>query len=140
MRVAAVVERSWDPASIEVDPVTGEVDWSRAAPMPSPGSLEAVEIALGLGETHVFGFGGPDVEELLRECLAMGATSAAAAPDVYALAETLRPEPFGLLVAAHRSGDHGAGFVAGLLAGLLGLPQATAVESLAVEDGQAPGV
>jgi electron transfer flavoprotein beta subunit len=137
MRIAAVVEQSWDPASIEVDPVSGAIDRSRAAPAPSPGSLEAVELGLGLGETHVLGLGGPHLETLLRECLAVGAASAAAAPDAYALAEALAAEPFDLVLVPHRSGDHGASPVAGLLAGLLDLPQATAVESLTVDGPEA---
>jgi electron transfer flavoprotein beta subunit len=85
----------------------------------------------------VFGLGGPDVEALLRECLAAGAASAAAAPDAYALAEALASEPFDLVLVPHRSGDHGAGRVAGLLAGLLDLPQATGVESLTVNGPEA---
>jgi electron transfer flavoprotein beta subunit len=137
MRVVAVVESAWDPASIEVDPVAGEIDRSRAAPAPSPGSLEAVELGLGLGETLAFGLGGPDVEGLLRDCLAMGAVGAAAAPDVYALAAALASSPFDVALVPHRSGDHGASPVAGLLAGLLDLPQATAVESLTVEGSEA---
>src|SRR5215813_367146 len=107
MRVAAVVEQSWDPASIEVDPVTGAIDWSRAAPAPSPGSLDAVELALGLGAVRVYGL-GPDVTGLLRECLALGAAEAAAAPDPYALAAALRAVPCDLVLVPHRSGDHGA--------------------------------
>src|SRR6202022_3845196 len=55
MRVAAVVERAWDPASIEVGPVDGAVDWSRAVAEPSPGSLEAVELALRLGAATACG-------------------------------------------------------------------------------------
>jgi electron transfer flavoprotein beta subunit len=140
MRVAAVVEAAWDPASIEVDPVSGEIDRSRAAPAPTPGSREAVEIGLGLGETHVFGLAGPEVEAMLRECLAMGAASAAAAPDAYALADALALESFDLVLVPHRSGDHGASPVAGLLAGLLDLPQATGVESLAVAAGEVTAV
>jgi electron transfer flavoprotein beta subunit len=140
MRVAAVVEASWDPASIEVDPVSGEIDRSRAAPAPSPGTREAVELALRLGETHVFGLTGPDVEALLRECLAVGAVSAAAAPDAYALADALAQESFDLVLVPHRSGDGGASPVAGLLGGLLDLPQATGVESLAVAGGEATAV
>jgi electron transfer flavoprotein beta subunit len=132
MRVAAVVEAAWDPASIEVDPVSGTIDRSRAAPAPSPGSREAVELGLALGETHVFGLAGPDVEALLRECLAVGGASAAAAPDVYSVADALAPDPYDLVLVPHRSGDHGVSPVAGLLAGLLDLPQATGVESLAV--------
>jgi electron transfer flavoprotein beta subunit len=135
--VAAVVEAAWDPASIEVDPASGAIDRSRAAPAPSPGSREAVELALGLGETHVFGLAGPDIEALLRECLAVGAASVAAAPDVYALAEALMSDPFDLVLVPHRSGCGSASPVAGLLAGLLDLPQATGVESLEVEGGEA---
>ena len=140
MRVAAVVEASWDPSSIEVDPMSGAIDRSRAAPAPSPGSREAVELGLALGETHVYGVGGPDVEALLRECLAMGAASAAAAPDAYSVAEALASEPYDLVLVPHRSGDHGTSPVAGLLAGLLDLPQATGVESLAVAGGEATAV
>jgi len=139
MRVAAVVELAWDPATIEVDPVSGAVDRSRAASEPTPGSLEAVELALTLapGGTHVYGLGPAGAEELLRLCVAMGAAGAAAAPDAHALAEALRSAPCDLVVVPHRSGDHGASATAGLLAGLLGLPQATGAESLTVADGEA---
>src|SRR5262249_30852537 len=109
---------------------------SRAAPAPSPGSLDAVELALGLGAVRVYGL-GPDVTGLLRECLALGAAEAAAAPDPYALAAALRAVPCDLVLVPHRSGAHGASPVAGLLAGLLDLPQATAVEALALEGGEA---
>ena len=137
MRVAAVVELGWDAASIEVDAVSGAIDRSRAVPAPSPGSPEAVELALALGEAHVFGLGAAEVEALLRECLALGASVAAAAPDAYALAAALAGGGFDLVLVPHRSPDGGAGPVAGLLAGLLDLPQATGVESLTVEGAEA---
>jgi electron transfer flavoprotein beta subunit len=140
MRVAAVVELAWDPASIEVDPVSGEIDRSRAVPEPAPGSLEAVELALALGgSAHVFGLGPAGVEGLLRECVALGATAGAVAPDAYALAAPLAAAvpAFDLVLVPNRSGDHGASPVAGLLAGLLDLPQATGVESLAIVEGEA---
>jgi electron transfer flavoprotein beta subunit len=137
MRVAAVVELAWDPASIEVDPVSGEVDRSRAVLEPGPGSLEAVELALGLGSAHVFGLGPAGVDALLRECLALGADAAAAAPDVHSLAVALGAGRFDLVLVPGRSGDQAASPVAGLLAGLLDLPQATGVESLVVAAGEA---
>src|SRR5262249_49117237 len=133
VRVAVVVEQAWDPASIEVD-ARGAVDWARAVPAPSPGSLEAVELALGLGETHVFGLGARP-EPLLRDCLARGAAAATAAPDVYARVPALAD--YDLLLAPHRSGDHGVSPVAALLAGLLDLPQATAVETLSLAEAEA---
>ena len=140
MRAAAVVELAWDPASIELGPAGG-VDWSRAVPAPVPGSLEAVELALRLAEeVAVFGLGLPEVDGLLRTCLAMGADRVARAPDVAALAEALRSEAFDLVLAPQRSGDHGASTVAPTLAGLLDLPQATAVERLRLEDGEVVAV
>jgi len=137
MRVAALVQAAWDPVSVEVDPVSGAIDRARAAAAASPGSLEAVELALTLGEAHVVGLDGPDVEALLRDCLALGAASVVAATDVYAVAEAMAADPFDLVLVPHRSGDHGASPVAGLLAGLLDLPQATAAESVAVEGREA---
>jgi electron transfer flavoprotein beta subunit len=137
VRIAVVVEQGWDPFSIEVDPVTGDVDWARAAPAPAPGSLEAVEMGLRLGDVRVFGVGAGPVDALLRECLALGAAAAVRAPDVAALAGAIGASAFDLVLAPHRSTDHGAGPLAPLLAGLLDLPQATAAESLTVEDGEA---
>jgi electron transfer flavoprotein beta subunit len=137
MRVAAVVEQAWAPASIELAASGTEIDWTRAAPEPGPGSLEALELALGLGETAVFGLGPPPVEELLSRCLAAGGASATIAPDLHALADALAAGGFDLVLVPHRSGDHGAGAVAGTLAGLLDLRQATGVESLRVVGGEA---
>jgi electron transfer flavoprotein beta subunit len=103
---------------------------------PGPGSLESVELGLGLGEVAVFGLGVGDVTRLLRRCLAMGAAAVAAAPEVHAVAEALRGAHFDLVLVPQRSGDQGPSPVGPLLAGLLGLPQATAVESLRLEDGE----
>ena len=137
MRVAVVVERVWDPASIEVDPVSGAVDWSRAAAVPGPGALEAVELGLGLGEVTVYGLGVEPVAGLLRTCMAMGAGRVVAAPAVEAVAAALAGEAFDLVLAPQRSGDQGPSPLGPMLGGLLDLPQATGVESLRVEDREA---
>lgn len=137
MRVAAVVELGWDPASIEVDPETGAIDWSRAAPAPVPGALEVVEHGLRLGDVVAYGVGMEAVEELLRRCLAMGAPAVARAPDPRALAEQLERERPDLVLTAHRSGDQGQGALGPTLAGLLDWPQATAVDELLVEGAEA---
>jgi electron transfer flavoprotein alpha/beta subunit len=137
MRVAAVVELSWDPASIEVDPVTGGVDWARAAPAPAPGALEAVEHALRLGEATAYCVGAEAVEDLLRRCLAMGAPSVARAPDVRALAAALERARPDLVLTFHRSGDQGPSPLGPTLAGLLDWPQATGVDDLHVEAAEA---
>ncbi len=131
MRVAVIVEQAWDPASIEVSPVSGEIDWSRAAPVPAAGSLEALELGLRLGTVDaLFGLGS-GVESLLRSCLALAPEARVArAPDLASLAAALSKQPFDLALAPQRSGDHGPGLVAPYLAGALDLAQATAVEHL----------
>jgi electron transfer flavoprotein beta subunit len=133
MRIAAVVEQGWDPASIELDPA-GRVDWSRAAVAPAPGSLEAVELGLQLGAVTAYGLG--DAESILRQVLAMGCAEAWLAEGVEALAMALAGERPDLVLCPARSADHGPGLLAPAIAGLLDLPQATAVESLRVSGGE----
>lgn len=130
MKVAVVVEQVWDPVAIELDAVTGTVDWSRAAAVPGPGSLEAVELGLSLGEVSAYGIGVGLVAELLRLCLALGAGRAVEAPDLYAVADAMRQEPLDLVLVPNRSGDQGTSPVGPTLAGLMDVPQATGVESL----------
>jgi electron transfer flavoprotein beta subunit len=130
MKVAVVVEQVWDPVSIEMETVSGAIDWSRAAAVPGVGSLEALELGLSLGEVYLYGLGVGSVPDLLRVCLAMGASRAVEAPDLYVVADAMRQEGFELVLAPHRSGDQGASPVGPTLAGLLDLPQATSVEAL----------
>ncbi|HYZ02274.1 MAG TPA: hypothetical protein VFA92_12330, partial [Candidatus Binatia bacterium] len=74
MRVAAVVEQAWDPPSIEFDARTGGIDRARAARQPGPGSLDAVEVGLRLGdEAVVCAIGDEGCDDVLRRCAAMGA-------------------------------------------------------------------
>lgn len=131
-KVVAVVEQSWDPSSVELDPAGLSVDESRAVTVPSPGSLEAVEVGLGLGAVTVCAVGEPVVEGVLRDALAMGAASAFRAADLEGLAEELRRRGFDLLLASWRSGHQSPSPAVPFLAGLLNLPQATAVDHLAL--------
>ncbi len=135
--VAVVVEQVWDPASIELDAASSEIDWLRAAAVPGPGSLEAVELGLSLGEVSAFGLGVGPVSHLLRACLAMGAAQAVEAPDVYAIGEALRGRRFALVLTPQRSGDQSASPTAPMLAAMLGLPQATGVEALHLAGAEA---
>jgi electron transfer flavoprotein beta subunit len=136
LRVAVLVEWTWDPSSIELDAATGGVDRCRAVSVLGPGSLEAVELGLRLGAVSVYAIGGEECEEGLRQCLGMGATAAARAHDPGGLASTLRTERFDLVLASWRSAHESPNPLGPLVAGLLGLPQATAVEELVV---QGPG-
>jgi len=137
MKVAVVVEQVWDPVSIELEAVSGAIDWSRAAAVPGPGSLEAVELGLSLGEVHVYGFGVASLPDLLRLCLAMGVTRAVVAPDVFATADAMREEGFDAVLVPHRSGDQGASPIGPALGGLLNIPQATGVEALRLAAAEA---
>ena len=136
-KVAVVVERAWDPASIELDPVSGAIDWSRAVAVPGPGSLEAVELGLSLGDVSAYGLGVGSVADLLRLCLALGASRAVAVPDVYAMAEAMRPETLDLVLVPNRSGDQGASALGPTLAGILDLPQVTGVDAVRLAEAEA---
>lgn len=137
MRVAAVVEWVWDPASIEVDPVRGAIDWTRAVAVPGPGSLDAVELGLRLGELTVYGLGVAPVDDLLRTCLAMGAAHIAAAGSAEAVAAALAEAPPDLVLVASRAGGQGPSPLGPELAALLDLPQATGVEALRIDEDEA---
>jgi electron transfer flavoprotein beta subunit len=133
LKVTALVEQAWDPVSVELDLVTGAVDRRRTVSVPGPGSLEVVELGLRLGSVTAYAVGGEEVEEVLRRCLAMGA-AAVRASDLEGLATALRADPFDLALASWRSGHESPNPLGPLVAGLLELPQATAVDELAVRD------
>ena len=137
MKVAVLVEQVWDPVSIELDAVSGAIDWSRAVAVSGPGSLEAVELGLSLGDVSAYGLGVDSVEDLLRLCLALGAGRAVEAPDVYAIAEAIRREPLDLVLVPNRSGDQSASRLGPTLAGLLDVPQATGVEAVRLAGAEA---
>jgi electron transfer flavoprotein beta subunit len=132
MRVAALVERTWDPHSVELDPVTGAIDRRRTVSVPGPGSLEAIELGLRLGSVTAYTIGGAEDEHVLRECLATGAAAAVRAADLGELARALRTERFDLVLAPWRSGHESPTPLGPLVAGLLDLPQATAVDELVI--------
>ncbi|MDR0357914.1 MAG: hypothetical protein LBJ87_00400 [bacterium] len=133
MRVAAVVEQAWDPASIEFDAATGGIDWRRAAPQPGPGSLDAVEVGLRLGDGVVaYAIGDEGCDDLLRRCAAMGA-EVARAPSLEALVAALAAERFPLVVGPARSGDESPSPLTSMLAALLDVPGVGAVEWLQLE-------
>jgi len=133
LRVAVLAEWAWDPSSVELDPTTGNVDRRRTASVPGPGSLDAVELGLRLGSVTAYTIGGRESDEVLRRCLAMGAASAVRAADLAGLVQALRTERFDLVLVSWRSGHQSPSPLGPMLAGLLGLPQVTAVDELAVD-------
>ena len=113
----------------------------------------AVEEAIRIKEKHggtvpVVTIGGPDSEDVLRRCLAMGADEAVMidegpfkGSDPYGIARGLRgiakKKPYDLVLAGTQAADDGYAMVGPLLAGYLGWPHATLVTSVALEGKKA---
>jgi len=107
---------------------------------------EAIALKEKLGGTvTVLGLGGEESNETLRKCLAMGADDAVrltdpafSGSDAYAtakaLAEAIRKIPFDLVLAGVQAEDDGYGQVGGVLAKSLGIPHASLVNRLEVQD------
>ncbi|HPZ43288.1 MAG TPA: hypothetical protein PL078_04710 [Bacillota bacterium] len=152
MKVIVVVRRVPDPASIEVGQRTGLVDFQRLVYITSPPDLCAVEEGLRLrekagGQVTVLAPGPPEVEDSLRECLAMGADrvfriwgsdwlreippSAAA----FVLARVIRDQTFDLVLCGENGGPFEADPLPAWLSEYLQVPLVTAVTDLKMADG-----
>jgi electron transfer flavoprotein beta subunit len=150
VRIAVAVEHGWDPATVEVDPLTGAVDEPRTLSGLGASSLAAVALALRLrgagGRVEVLAAAPPAADEELRSLLAAGVDAvtrvwagalegAGAEAAARALAGPLAATSADLVLTGGRTLDGGAGTLGPMLAELLGLPEATAVEHLAVTGG-----
>lgn len=151
MRVAVCLKHVPDPATVEVDALTGIIDTGRILYITNPADEVALELALRLcspsGTVSVLTVGPVPAESVLRGALAVGAHSATRIWDS-ALSETSSYATATLLAAAlrlqglpdlvlcgTRSVDRGSGQVPALLAETLGWPVVTDVTSLVI-DGQ----
>jgi electron transfer flavoprotein beta subunit len=147
VRIAVVVEHGWDPASVEVDPLSGVVDLTRTVAGIGDASRSAVALALRLrgrdGRVEVLTAAPAAADDELRGLLAVGVDAVArvwadglegAGPEAAAraLAGPLAAASAELVLVADRGLDGGRGQLGPMLAELLGLPQATAVEQLAI--------
>jgi electron transfer flavoprotein beta subunit len=147
MRITVVVEHGWDPASVEVDPLSGAVDERRTVSSIGDGSRAAVALALGLrdrgGRVDVLAAAPAAADPDLRGLLAAGVdgvarvwsdslVGAGADAAARALAGPLEDAGADLVLTSDRGLDGGRGVLGPMLAELLGLPQATAVEQLAI--------
>jgi electron transfer flavoprotein beta subunit len=110
----------------------------------------AIEEAIRLkeklgGVVTVLSMGGEESNESLRKCLAMGADDAIRLTDpafsesdgfatARILAEAIRNIPYDLILAGTQAEDDGYGQVGVVLAELLGLPHASLVNRLEVQD------
>jgi electron transfer flavoprotein beta subunit len=155
MRLAVVVEHGWEARSVEVDPLSGAVDERRAVSGLGDASRAAAALALRLrgehgGHVAVLAAAPPDADEALRSLLAAGVDEvgrvwagwmegAGVESAAWALAGPLAALAADLVLTGSRSLDGGRSPLGPMLAELLDLPHATAVEHLGVdaESGEA---
>ncbi|HEY2705226.1 MAG TPA: hypothetical protein VGL20_16210 [Candidatus Dormibacteraeota bacterium] len=154
MRVAVAVEHGWDPSTVEADPLTGTVDETRTVAGLGVSALAAVALALRLrgpgGRVEVLVAAPASAEGELRGLLAAGVDAvtrvwadglegAGTEAAARALAPPLATAAADLVLTGGRSLDGGAGTLGPMLAELLGLAEATAVEHLEVTDTEGCG-
>ena len=139
-----------DPASREIDPLSGAADKNRQVYISCPQDLLAVEEALRLrqiwgGRVTVISLAPPRGEDMLRQMKAMGADEvlriwgwdwpgeAEPALVSYALARLIRQRPYDLILCGDRGDRFHASQVPAHLAHALGLPLISGVCRLTME-------
>ena len=149
MRLAVCLSRVPDPETIEIDPITGEIDSGRTLHILNPADAVALELALRLRSrgdaVSALTVGPVEAEAVLREALAVGAdsvlrlwdeTQGATRPTASAmlLAAALRTEGLpDLLLCGWRSLAGGSGKVPALLGEYLNWPVVTDITALEIQ-------
>lgn len=149
MRFAVCATLVPDPDTIEVDPLTGEIDAERTLHILNPPDASALELALRLRSERdtvtVLTVGSEAADWVLRDALAAGADSAlrlwdesltSTRPPVTStlLAAALRTEGLpDLVLCGWRSLARGSGKIAALLGEHLGWPVVTAITHLEIQ-------
>lgn len=149
MRLAVCLTRVPDPETIEVDPLTGEIDGERTLHILNPADAVALEMALrlrGRGDTVTALTVGPeDANDVLREALAVGVdrvlrvwdeSDVATRPAFSSLllAAALRTEGLpDVVLCGWRTLSGGSGKVPALLGEYLNWPVVTDIVALEIE-------
>jgi len=157
MRIVVCIKQVFDRATIRVSS-RGELDTREGERVINPADLCALEEALRIkdaqpAEVIALSLGGAEVEDALREALAIGADRAVLLSDAlfagsdaqavaYVLARAIQTIAAGgqgvdLILAGSASADSGDGQVGVAIAEMLGLPQITDARFLDVTDKQA---
>lgn len=155
MRIAVCLKYVPDPATVEVDPLTGVIDTSRMLTITNPADEAALELALRLhaesddmaSEIVALTVGPAATEMVLRNALSVGVTSVLRVWDdlpvpleptaiAMLLAAALRREGLlDIILCGTRSVERGSGQVPALLAESLGWPVVTDITHLEMDDG-----
>ncbi len=150
MHIAVCLKHVPDPATVEVDPISGTIDTNRLLTTTNPADEVALELALRqcaeVGSVTALTVGAPASEAVLRNALAVGAHHAVRVWDDIPTPPT--PTTIAMLLAAAlrvagdlpdmvlcgaRSVERGSGQVPALLAEYLGWPIVTDVTSLELD-------
>ncbi len=133
LRILVLLKHALDPATVDADPLTGELQAGRALSLADPAGEQALLWALEAGAEVAVLVAGPEAAEATaRHALALGADAVyraeCASPDeplpaAHALASAAAAlGPFDLVLAGDRSVDRGTGLVPPAVAAYLGLP------------------
>jgi electron transfer flavoprotein beta subunit len=153
MRFAVCLSRLPDPDTVEVDPLTGDIDVSRTLHILNPADAVALELVLRLrspGDRVTALTVGPiEAESVLREAAAVGAdevlrvwedgrTATRPAATALLLATALRTEPLpDLIVCGARTLAGGSGKVPALIAEHLDWPVVTDIIEFSLQQSRA---
>ncbi|MGF1470092.1 MAG: electron transfer flavoprotein subunit beta/FixA family protein [Sandaracinaceae bacterium] len=148
MRFMVCVKQVPDLDSVDVDPITGQVDEHRLLYLTNPADEAALELALrrrdrGGGDVLAVTVGPPRADRALRQALAAGVDDVLridaeggfpvrTAALLSAVAESRAPD---VVLCGHRTDDRGSAEVPAYLAELLGRPLVTDVVELELGDG-----
>ena len=152
MKYVVILKQVFDTETKITLDANGKINNSGVSFIMNPYDEFAVEEALrlkekGEGEVTVVSAGGQQVQDALRQALAMGADKAvlvdagAADLDEYStamlLAKAIESIGFDLILGGFRAIDDGSAQVAGRVAEILGVPVVNVVTKLEVADGKA---
>lgn len=154
MKILVFVKQVPDTDDVKIDPRTGNLKREGVKSMMNPYDANAVETALRLKELHggsvcAISMGPPQAEVVLKKALAMGCDEsyllsdrAFGGADTLATGYTLAQAAknigdYDLLVFGKCATDAETAQTAPIVAQLLGLPQATLVSAVDVQDGWA---
>lgn len=148
MHIAVCLKYVPDPATVEVDPLTGAIAAERLLYFTDPASEVALEYALQLGSAsgtvRALTVGARETEDVLRRALAVGANKvlrlwdeALEEPDSVVVARLLAAaleadDLPNIVLCGTRSADRGSGQLPALLGEYLGWPAVTDVTHLEV--------
>lgn len=146
MNIVVYLRQAFAADSVGLHPVKGTLQKSDPVGFINPDDASALEVALRLkeragGEVAAIMTGDGNADMLLREAIAAGADHGLllpiADPEIQgeAVASALRDMKWDLILTGSEASDPMANLPAMQLAALLGIPQATRVDELSLENG-----